>query len=173
MAAPRRPLHAGAVVVAWTSGSVVLATGIGALLAFAWTVGGSPSQTVVHLDNAGMILSGVIGALGCVLAARARRRVSDRASAWGWRLLAAGCLMLAAGQAAWAWLQLAEAVAVPFPSVSDIGFVGQCVSVALGTIVLVTGHRHREVRARLVIEGLVVAAAGQMLVWVLLLRDAG
>ncbi|MEK6976099.1 MAG: hypothetical protein AABY18_07135 [Candidatus Thermoplasmatota archaeon] len=120
--------------------------------------------------------------LGAPLVAAAlawRRANSEPAAAQerGWRWLALACWMWAVGQMAWMthefWFQRATPLVeriLPFPYVSDIGFLAFFVAAIPGLLLLPRGLFQATSRIRLAQDAALVALSVALLAWVFFLR---
>jgi diguanylate cyclase len=83
----------------------------------------------------------------------------------GWLLLGASCLSWGIGGAVWAVYEVHLGIAVPFPSLADLGYLG-AVPLALGALSSLSGSaRAVAVQARAVLDGALVACALLFLSW--------
>ncbi len=83
------------------------------------------------------LAQGVAAAAAMVSTALRARRSSGRLRAT-WAALAAACAAWTAGQVHWAWLDMSGR-GVPFPSVSDVGFLAFAVLAAVGLVLYPAG----------------------------------
>jgi len=115
---------------------------------------------VVWVDDLGTLVA-VLLALGATLSARRRAAPPDRP---GWTLLAAGLAAWAFGEAVWGVYELGTG-SVPFPGLADVGYLTAVPLVALGVHFFGAGDRPAR-RARVVLDGLVVATSVLLVSWV-------
>jgi diguanylate cyclase len=118
---------------------------------------------ITVLSNAGQLAAAAAAAAGCAVAARRTR--GSRRRAWAW--LAAGNGAWAAGQVVWSYYEVVAGRDVPFPSLSDVGFVLCPLMCAMGLITWLGTQSHQLVaRGRDVMDGIIIAASLLVLSWV-------
>ena len=118
---------------------------------------------VTVLSNAGQLGAAAAAAAGCTVAAR--RTGGSRRRAWSW--LAAGNGAWAAGQVVWSYYEVVAGRDVPFPSLSDVGFVLFPLLCAVGLVTwLGTQSDQLVARGRDVMDGVIIAASLLVLSWV-------
>jgi diguanylate cyclase len=83
------------------------------------------------------VAQGLAAAAATVTTAHRARRSSGRMRAT-WAALAAACAAWTAGQLHWAWMDM-SGLGVPFPSVSDVGFLAFAVLAAVGLVLYPAG----------------------------------
>jgi len=83
------------------------------------------------------VAQGLAAAAATVTTAHRARRSSGRMRAT-WAALAAACAAWTAGQLHWAWMDM-SGQGVPFPSVSDVGFLAFAVLAAVGLVLYPAG----------------------------------
>ena len=143
---------------------LVAGTGVGAGLVFvSWLIGdwgGGYATRVV--DDAGLLCFAVLAtACSCVAARYGRGR--QRAA---WAALAAGLCGWSVGEAIWCYYELWTGMEqAPFPSPADAGFLILPVGAGLALLLLPIGHSGQS-RARLVLDGLIVAGSLFVVSWV-------
>ncbi|MGK2865287.1 MAG: putative bifunctional diguanylate cyclase/phosphodiesterase [Mycobacterium sp.] len=130
-------------------------------LAFGW--GGLQVTTVV--SSVGFV---AFSAFTCVSAAMAARN-SRGIVRVGWTALALGFVGWVGGSLIWAYHQLAQQAAPPFPSVADIGFLA--LPAAVGVVWVLRTATGRLSAFRQLLDGTVISSALFLLVWVTVLHD--
>jgi diguanylate cyclase (GGDEF)-like protein len=146
---------------------VVVAAAVVAAVLSAWmVVGWDVEPTVTVVSNAASVL---FAAFATVCAVRAAVVATDR-KRFAWLSIGVGLGGWAAGSLVWGYLELATDVP-PFPSLADVGFLMFPVGACIGLAAYPVGHVGHS-RTRLVLDGLIVAAALFQISWVLVLRDA-
>lgn len=115
-------------------------------------------------------------AAGVLALRRAGRLPGERRTAW--RLMGAASLCWAFGAITWAFQELWQQRALPpadralpFPSVSDLGFLLFLPLAAAALLVLVGGATQRTARLRMALDGLLITSALVFAAWILFLRD--
>jgi diguanylate cyclase (GGDEF)-like protein/PAS domain S-box-containing protein len=128
----------------------VLITGVG---------GPGASQTI---SNIGLCIAAVSAAIACLFRAGSftgRMRL-------GWALIGLGVLSWGLGQACWVYLESFRGDEVPFPSQSDIGYLGMVLLTPAGLLILPSAAQALANRARSVLDGLMVAASLVLMAWI-------
>ena len=93
---------------------------------------------------------------GLVCARAARRSGPD---ARGWALLTVGMSVWAAGNAMWTYYGFTRDHVYPFPSLADLGFIGYSLPVAAGLLAFPRVGQKTVSRARVALDGLLIASA--------------
>ncbi|MEV6302619.1 bifunctional diguanylate cyclase/phosphodiesterase [Actinoplanes sp. NPDC051861] len=140
-------LLVGAVVAAF---GLVLGTGV---------AGPEFSQT---LSNFGLCLGAIAAAVSCLIRARS---FTGRLR-WGWGLVGLGVLSWGLGQGAWVYLESFQGDQAPFPSIADLGYVGMVLLTPVGLLVMPSRAQSLANRARIVLDGLMVAASLVLIAWI-------
>ena len=109
----------------------------------------------------------VVAALAALAYLRAARRWSARYRPYA-RLMAAACGSWAVGQMIWSYLELLRDDDVPFPSLADVGYLG-LVPFAVAALLTVPTPARRFSRARVALDGLIIAASVLVVAWTLVL----
>ena len=148
--------------IAWVAG---IATAAAIALA-AWLVGGWGGEwTVRVVGGLGLLGFALFATVCAALAARAARGRQRTA----WICLTVGLAGWAVGEALWAYYELVLG-ADPFPSVADAAYLLFPVGACLALVVLPIGYSGHA-QSRLVLDGLIVAAALFGVSWVAVLRS--
>ena len=148
--------------IAWVAG---IATAAAIALA-AWLVGGWGGEwTVRVVGGLGLLGFALFATVCAALAARAARGRQRTA----WICLTVGLAGWAVGEALWAYYELVLG-ADPFPSVADVAYLLFPVGACLALVVLPIGFSGHA-QSRLVLDGLIVAAALFGVSWVAVLRS--
>ncbi|OPX08948.1 bifunctional diguanylate cyclase/phosphodiesterase [Mycobacterium sp. AT1] len=148
--------------------AVVVATAaVVAALLSAWTiVDWDVEPTVTIVSNVSSVLFAVFATVCTIRAAvhaTGRKRLA-------WSSIAVGVGGWVAGSLLWSYLEMATDVP-PFPSLADAGYLMFPVGACVGLAAYPVGHVGHS-RTRLVLDGLIAAAALFQISWVLVLRDA-
>jgi diguanylate cyclase (GGDEF)-like protein len=143
---------------------VATATAIGLC---AWLIGGWGGESTVRVvDNLGLPSFAVFALVCAGLAARSARGRQRKA----WICLAIGLAGWAAGEVIWGYYQLVLGMEeAPFPSLADAGYLMFPVGACLALVLFPTGYS-RQSRARLVLDGLIIAGALFEVSWVTVLN---
>ncbi len=144
-----------------TAGAAIVGGGYATWLLNGW--GGEPVIRIV--DDAGLVFFALFAA-GCSVLASARTQGKARAA---WVSMAIGAGAWAAGEAAWTYYHLVAGVA-PFPSWADAGYAAFLVGAGVCLCFLLVAHP-LGIQLRLVLDGLIGAAAIFGAVWVTLLNS--
>ncbi|MDO9380657.1 MAG: GGDEF domain-containing protein [Nocardioidaceae bacterium] len=149
--------------------TAAIATAVLGLVALTVVLAVAPAGTAAVVDDLAQLAAAVAATVACLVAASRPRGLGMRVP---WSLLAASAGAWAAAQAWWTTSVHLRGIAVPYPSIGDVGFLG---SVALGGAgVLVWSARHGWRRNRVVrelLDGGIIAASFVVVVWVLALSD--
>lgn len=145
---------------------VATAAVVAALLSVWMVVGWDAEPTVTIVSNASSVM---FAAFATVCAARAAVHASGR-KRFAWVSIGIGVGGWVAGSLVWGYLEMATEDP-PFPSVADIGYLIFPVGACIGLAAYPVGHVGHS-RTRLVLDGLIAAAALFQISWVLVLRDA-
>jgi diguanylate cyclase (GGDEF)-like protein len=147
----------------WTRGPVsfVAVHALLATIAAAWllsNLGGT--ATTILFTNVSQALTSLYAALACLWTA-AKADSGSRVRR-GWALLGAGALCWSAGQLIWTWYENVEGIAVPFPSLADIGYLALVPLTVAGSAALIGAHRRA---ARSVLDGIIITGSLFYLSW--------
>jgi diguanylate cyclase (GGDEF)-like protein len=146
---------------------VVGAASVVAALLSAWIViGWDVEPTVTVVSNAASVM---FAAFATVCAVRAAVHATGR-KRFAWLSIGIGLGGWGAGSLVWAYLEMATDVP-PFPSLADVGYLMFPVGACIGLAAYPVGHVGYS-RTRLVLDGLIAAAALFQISWVFVLRDA-
>lgn len=147
-----------------TRGVASAALGLGAAYgAWLWSGWGGPA-VIRAADDVGLAVFALIAA-ACAAAAAISLRGADRAA---WALMAVGLTGWAAGEVVWAYYDLVVGEA-PAPSLADAGYLSFLAGAGLCLIVLLTAAPPT-IQLRVVIDGVILAAAIFGAAWVIWLR---
>jgi len=83
----------------------------------------------------------------------------------GWSLLAAACLSWAAGEAVWSYYDLGRGIAVPFPSLADVGFLAAVPLTIIGLLLLPAAAGSTTWRLRGLLDGMLIAGSLFFVSW--------
>lgn len=127
----------------------------------AWLIGGWGGPALIRvLDDVGLVFFALVAAF-CAARAASVLRGRDRAA---WASLAAGTAGWAAGETMWSYYDLVAGTA-PFPSWADAGYLSFLVGAGICLVLLLTG-RPAGTQLRVLLDGLIVAAAIFGAAWV-------
>ncbi len=145
------------ITVVWFS----LATGLFAT----WVASGYGGSRVTDtVDNLGQLLAPLAAACACGWAAR---RVPATRTAWSF--LAASSLSWGMGQAVWCYYDLIRRIAVPFPSLADVGYLTAVPLAVVGLLSFPGGIRRTAFHIRSLMDGLLIAGSLLFVSWALVL----
>jgi diguanylate cyclase (GGDEF)-like protein len=126
------------------------------------------TRLAVVVDDLGNLVSPILAALACVIAAR-RSRGRARTS---WGLLAGYAGTWALGQVAWCWYEVVLNDPVPFPGLPDIGYVASVPFVLAALLLHPEAPRFASGALRLTTDAILVGASLLSLIWRVALGDA-
>ena len=129
------------------------------MLWLALRIGGDQVTTAV--DDIGEAVAAGAAAVSCGLAAR-RTTARLRRS---WALLAASAAMWCAGEIAWSVYEVGLNVAVPFPSIADVGFIGAIPLAIAGILSFAHTSRGTSTGLRLWFDRAIVATSLTFVAW--------
>ena len=89
----------------------------------------------------------------------------DRYELLAWRFVGAGAASWALGQAVWTWDEVVLGMAVPFPSLADVGYLGFPVLAGIGAGLLARARVRFDSGLRAMLDGLLVSGALLMISW--------
>jgi hypothetical protein len=143
-----------------------LAFALLAVLFLLWmiVVIGGPHLTDA-VDDLGELAAALVAAAACALAAT--RLTSGRAC---WILLGASALAWGAGEAAWSYYDLISGVAVPFPSLADVGFLASVPLAVAGLLLFPSSPRRAADRIQGILDGSIIAGSLLFASWVTVLQ---
>lgn len=143
---------------AWAAGGLLALVG---WLAFAST----PASADTVLDLASVL----VPAIAAVFAGLAARSTQGRVRS-GWVVMAAGLVCAAVAEGIWAYRDLAGAT-LTSPSVADAAYLTFLVSVLAALLLFPAGGNHVQSRARLVLDGIVMASSLFVVAWLTVIRN--
>ena len=148
--------------IAW---AVTTATAA-AVASSVWLIAGWGGEATLYLlCNYATLAFGWFATAGAGLAtwwSRGRKR-----TAWAWLTVAVGGWSI--GSTIWTYYELVLHIE-PFPSPADVGFVLFPLAACVGLAIYPTGHAGRS-HTRLVLDGIIVAAALFQISWVMVIQD--
>jgi diguanylate cyclase len=140
------------------SATLLSAAFIGVLL-----VPGVSPLAILLVSNGGQLLAAALASAGCAVGAQ--RCTGQRRRAWLW--LSVGTGAWAAGQLVWSYYEVVLDREVPFPSLSDVGFLIFPLAAAVGLVIwLGTQGDQLVARTRDVLDGTIIAGSLLVLSWV-------
>src|SRR5205823_6736763 len=145
-----------------------VAAGAGFLAYAVWigfTIGG-PAVTLA-VDDYGEAVPALLAAAAAFAACR---HAQGRGRA-AWLLIGASALAWAAGELAWAQLEVVQGQPEPFPSVADVGFLASYPLAAAGLLAFPTAPSRPRERVRTVLDGLIAGSALLVLSWATVLSE--
>ena len=154
----RRISKRGTVIAA----AVALVASLIYLAWMAFNIGGDRLATAV--SETGLAAAAFAGAAGCWYSATHNRRHDRRA----WSLLGAACFSWGLGEIAWS-VYVAMGTKTPFPSLADIGYVGETFLALLAMLSFGTVRLAGSSRTKMLLDAAVVAGSLLFLGWITLL----
>lgn len=140
-----------------------LAASIAFLFWMSFNVGGERLSTAV--DDFGEAVAAFLGAAGCWYSATHNRHHDRKA----WAFLGAACFSWGAGEVVWSIYEVIGNVKVPFPSIADIGFVGETVFAAIAMLSFGTVRLAGLSRGKMFLDGAIGACALLFVSWIVVL----
>jgi len=116
------------------------------------------------LDDLGEAVAAFLAVGACAYAA-GRSRDARRA----WALLGASALFWGLGEVVWSWYELVQHREVPFPSLADLGFLVAVPVAAAGLLAFPGAPRRAARRARVTLDGAIIATSMLFVSWGLVL----
>ncbi|MFN2451700.1 MAG: putative bifunctional diguanylate cyclase/phosphodiesterase, partial [Candidatus Dormibacteria bacterium] len=120
-----------------------------------------------EVDDVGETIAALAAAAVCALAgcrqARSRQRLA-------WAFFALSALSWGAGQAVWTWYEIHLGVAVPFPSLADLGYLSACPTAAAAVLLLPPRRLGARRGTRLLLDGLIIGISLLATSWTLVMR---
>jgi len=111
-------------------------------------------RAIVAVEDLGEALAAAAAAVACGIAAR-RGGAAQRA----WVLYAATSMLWALGESVWSVYEVGLGVAVPFPSLADVGYLMSIPLAVAGVLALPTSPQKFSGAVRLLIDSAIVASA--------------
>jgi diguanylate cyclase (GGDEF)-like protein/PAS domain S-box-containing protein len=143
-----------------------LAVGISVALFAAWMISGfgGSAVTLVVADLGTIVMTLTVG-VACLRRAVRRRGRTGLA----WAGIGLGVLSYSFGEACWAWSELVDRREVPFPGLSDVGYLGMVPLVAGGLLMIPAGRQSMAHRIRSIVDGLMIACSLLLVSWIIVL----
>ncbi len=155
----RHRMYVGALAI------VLLASSVYAVILKTGVFG---DQAVTAIDDLGEALAAAIASAACAWAAT-RSTGTDRL---GWALMSISTGLWAAGEVAWSVYEVFMQVAVPYPSIADVGFLSAVPFAMAGIRSFWSNSAHgTSVRWRVWFDGVIVAIALTSTAWAFGLRE--
>ena len=111
--------------------------------------------SVMAANDLAQTLVPLVAAASLLLAGR--RAVGRQRAAW--YLLSGACLSWGLGQLVWTWFELVRHEEVPYPGLSDVGYLGCVPLLIAGVLVFPSASLRRMGRARAALDGLITTLA--------------
>ncbi len=140
-----------------TTGGLFVAATI-FLLWIVLDIGGAGTTSAV--DNAGQLFAPLIATGACGWAAR-RNSVTRKA----WAFIGASSLSWALGQGVWCYYSLVRNVAVPFPSLADVGYLSAVPLAVVGLLAFPSNLRRATSQLGALLDGMLIAGSLLFLSW--------
>jgi len=142
-----------------------LAVMLSAALAYTALVGGlislqPRSAQAQTIGDFAILSAAVLAVAGCL---RAWQRGGPAARAWS--VMAVAAAVWGAAMLLWTWYGLTRDHAYPFPSLADAGFLGYSVPLVVGLLLFPRSVDSQVARARVLLDGAVIAAAVLLISW--------
>ena len=136
--------------------------GLASLVFLTWMIEHFGGPVIAgRVDEIGEGVAAVIGGAICLVVARqseGRLRIA-------WAFIGAGALAWAAGEAVWCWYDIAKGVAVPFPSLADVGFLTEVPLLIVGVLVFPASSGNVLSRVRVTLDGLIIGGSLLAVSW--------
>jgi diguanylate cyclase (GGDEF)-like protein/PAS domain S-box-containing protein len=132
--------------------------------AFTAAVGTRAGGTEFSADLSNV--AGVTLAVGAALLCLARAHRHRGRRRWAWALIGLGTSSWALGSGACAWYETVQRAPVPFPGLSDLGYLCMVPLTAVGVLLIPAPDRSRAHRARSLVDGVLTAASLLLVSWV-------
>ena len=135
-----------------------------------WTLAGPPSAGIKPWF-ANLLIDGS-HALAAILVLCVAFRYRGSRVGLGWGLVGVGLLFGLFADASWSYQELVLQREVPFPSVSDAGYIGAYIPVFIGLLVMPLAPVRGPARLKLVLDTLILMAALGVISWSLVIGTA-
>ena len=132
-----------------------------------WTLAGPPSAGLKPWF-ANLLIDGS-HALAAILVLCVAFRYRGSRVGLGWGLVGVGLLFGLFADASWSYQELVLQREVPFPSVSDVGYIGAYIPVFIGLLVMPLAPMRGPGRLKLVLDTLILMAALGVISWSLII----
>ena len=120
-------------------------------------------------DNLSNFMQIIAPAIAVWASVRAARRAEGRGWRVGWWMIGASCLSWGIGQTIWTWFETVLGQPTPFPSVADFFFLFAIPLAVGGLLAMPSSADDRRDRARVVLDGMIVAASLLFVSWITVL----
>ena len=142
--------------------AVLASVGLAALILFVV----ERSRETQLLSNVTLLAMSFAAAAACLV--RAVRTTPDSQRVWG--CFAVSMASWGSGQAVWTWYEQIGGRDLPFPSIADVGYLLAVPFAVAGLLLLPSGPGARHGRARVLLDGMVIAASVLFISWELVLE---
>ena len=142
-----------------------LLVGVAAFAFFAMLVSGTGGRSTRILDDSGQALAAIFA--GCAARYRAGRETGRIRKFWLW--LSASAFAWTGGQIVWSYFEVIAHRSVPFPSPADLGFLLAVPCAAIAIVWLLPQDIVPMARARIAVDGVIVAASSLFVGWFVVL----
>ncbi|HVN49839.1 MAG TPA: GGDEF domain-containing protein [Acidimicrobiales bacterium] len=119
--------------------------------------------------NFANVMQIIAPAIAVAASVRAANRAEGRGWRIGWWMIAASCLSWALGQVVWTWFETIRGQPTPFPSAADFFYLAAIPLAVGGLLAMPTSDDDRRDRARVVLDGMIVAASLLFVSWITVL----
>jgi diguanylate cyclase (GGDEF)-like protein len=142
---------------------LAVAAAVAAIAASAVVLAVTPHRLSTNLANVFEIVAPLVA---FAAALRATRRAQGRGWRIGWLMVALSCLSWCIGQVIWTWFETIRGVPTPFPSLADLFFLLAIPLAVGGLLAMPSSANDRRDRARVVLDGMIVAASLLFISWI-------
>lgn len=133
-------------------------------LVFAWWLLVNPAgdSVLLWVDDLSTAAAPLIAGVICLAVAR---RYSGSRNGLAWALIAAGLFLSAFGEGSWAFQEIVLNKEVPFPSVSDVGYLGAYVPIFFGLLLMPQAPANGLRRAKIGLDVMIGIGAIGLVSW--------
>lgn len=133
-------------------------------LVFAWWLLVNPAgdSVLLWVDDLSTVTAPLIAGIICLAVAR---RYSDSRNGLAWALIAVGLFFSAFGEGSWAFQEIVLNKEVPFPSISDVGYLGAYVPIFFGLLLMPHAPGNGLRRAKVILDVMIGIGAIGLVSW--------
>ena len=124
---------------------------------------GGHAALVSNLATVGMCAAAAVSCLSRAARRRGRIRLA-------WLAIGLGMTAYTFGEGSWAWLENIRGEEVPFPALSDLGYLAMPPLVAAGLLLVPAARQSAANRIRSIVDGLMIATSLLLVSWIFVIQ---